>query len=144
MMASRIEAKQTPAGYEIGESSCVSRKCTLVNPNDRSRTRERYVLWFGAYGTTYLMVWANNLTDALDECVDWIAENAPGLLMDEQVNEAYREAIAEGKTEDQAIEHAEMEMTSAGNCGNYLASWEWGIALENPTRAQLLEFVGAR
>ena len=112
-------------------------KIVLVNPSDRDWTRQRFVLWFGAYGSTNLMVWANSLDDALDECVDWIAEHAPGLLCDEQVAESYREALAAGKSEEEAMEEAEMDMTSAGNCSNYLASWEWGIALENPTREDL-------
>ena len=39
----------------------------LVNPTDRDWTKGRYVLAFGAYGWTRLMVWASSLEDALIE-----------------------------------------------------------------------------
>ncbi len=60
-----------------------------VNPGDRDWTCHVYVLYFGAYGWTQLRVWANHLEDALDECIDWIVDNAPGLLADDQVAEEY-------------------------------------------------------
>lgn len=59
-----------------------------VNSHDKSWTRHRYILWFGAYGWTRLMVWANSVSDALDEAADWMEENAPGLLDDNTVMEA--------------------------------------------------------
>ncbi len=132
----------------IADSISCTDNIAIVNSRDSGTSR--FVLCFGAYGWTRLMVWADHLEDALDECVDWIAEHAPGLLMDEQVAEAYKEAfdaaIAEGMSEEDADEHAreeaETDMTCAGNCGNYLASWEWGIVAENPTRAQVLEMLG--
>jgi len=144
-MSKQIAPTATPAGYSIGESSCISRKVVLVNPNDRSWTRDRYVLWFGSYGTTYLMVWGNGLEAALEEATDWIVEHAPGLLRDDAAQEAYGAAIAEGKTPEEAQEEAEIDMTVMGHSGiHYLDSWEWGIALENPTRDGLLEFMGVK
>jgi hypothetical protein len=109
----------------------------IVNPTDRDWTHHRYILAFGAYGWTRLMVWANSLDAALDEAIDWIANNAPGLLADEQVNEAYREAIAEGKTEEEAQEEAEIDTTCGGNSGHYLLSWEWTVIAEDPSRAEV-------
>lgn len=111
-----------------------------INSTDRDWTKGRYLLAFGAYGDTRLLVWANSLEDALDECVDWIVENEPGLLADEQVREEYERAIAEGLSEEEAQERAEVDTICAGNYGNYLNSWEWSIVFENPTRAELLEF----
>ena len=128
----------------IGTGICGERKITIVNPNDRDWTRGRYVLWFGACGPTALMAYANSLDDALDECVDWIAEHAPGLLANDAVDAAYSEAVAAGKSEEEAIEEAETDITRAGNAGDCLLSWEWGIALENPTRAQLVAYLGGR
>lgn len=81
-----VESARGP-GYEL----------VIVNPGDRSWTKHRYVLAFGAYGWTKLMAYANSLGDALDECVDWIAEHAPGLLADDAVEEAYREALEGGE-----------------------------------------------
>ena len=113
-----------------------------VNSNDREWTRHRYILAFGAYGWTRLMIWANSLDDALDEAIDWLVDNAPGHICDEQVEEAYKEAIAEGKSEDEAMEIAEQDTTSGGNCGNRILSYEWFILVEDPTRAQILELQG--
>ncbi len=114
----------------------------LVNPVDQSWTNHRYILWFGAYGTRRLMVWANGLDSALDKCVDWLVENAPGLLRDEAVEENYKEALADGKSEEEAQEYAEQDMTCAGNFGNYIASWEWGIVAEDPTREDMKAIIG--
>jgi len=113
----------------------------VINSNDRDWTKHRYVLAFGAYGWTVCLVWANHLDDALDECVDWIADNEPGLLCDEAVQEAYNEAIAEGESEEDAMTKAETDMTCAGNHSNYIASWEWTILAEDPDRATLKEIV---
>jgi len=142
-MSPRIPPRLHESGcYQIGTSlSSFGRDVIIVNPPDRSWTRHRYVLWFGAYGETRLMVWANSLDDALDEAVDWIVDHAPGLLADESVREEYNRLIAEGKSEDEAQEEAEVDTTTAGNCGNYLNSCEWGITLEDPTRKELDEFL---
>jgi hypothetical protein len=118
----------------------IERKVVAVNTRDDGS--QRFILWFGAYGTTYLMVWANHLEDALDECIDWLADNAPGHLVDDQVNEDYAAAIAAGKSEEEAIEEAESDTTSGGNAGHYILSHEWGIVRENPSRADVLEIEG--
>jgi len=143
---------------------------TPINSSDKSWTRHRYVLAFGAYGDTRLLVWANSLDDALDECVDWIADNAPGLLADDQVAEEYERLMSEGKTctrcwngaygddvgecldckgegiisltEEEAHEEATIDTTCAGNCGNYILSHEWMILAEDPDRATMLALLG--
>lgn len=117
------------------------RKIVAVNGGDRAWTRQRFVLAFGAVGTTYLMVWANGIDSALDEAVDWLADHAPGLLCDDEVASAYNEAVAEGKDDEAALQEAEADTTCAGNCGHYLRSDEWTIALANPTRAEVLAFL---
>jgi hypothetical protein len=122
----------------------MTRTIVPVNPGDREWTNHRYILAFGAYGDTLLMAWANNLGDALDECVDWIADNAPGLLCDEAVHDEYRAAIAEGLDEEAAQERATIDTTCAGNAGHYLHSWEWSIAAEDPTRAEILALQGRK
>ena len=117
-------------------------KINLVNPTDRSWTRNRYILWFGGCAPTYLMVWANSLENALDECIDWLAEHAPGHLMNDEVAEAYQNALNNGMDEDEANEAAVTDMTCGGNCCHYIASWEWGIVAENPTRQEVLSIIG--
>ncbi len=117
-------------------------KLVSVNPTDSHFTRKRFILSFGAYGWTQLLVWANSLEDALDECIDWIVDNEPGLLADEQVNEAYAAAIAAGKDEETAHTEATADTISGGNAGNYLLAWEMQIVSENPSRALILELQG--
>ena len=114
----------------------------VVNANDRSWTRNSYLLAFGAYGNTLLLAYANSLDVALDECIDWLVENEPGHIIDDQVNEEYQAAIAEGLDEEEAMERAEEDTTSGGNAGNHINSSEWTIVAENPTPEQLAELGG--
>lgn len=132
----KIQNETLDGFLTIGKNS---NRITLVNPSDRDWTRSRYILHVGPYGWSKYMVWANCLGDALDEVVDHLAENSPGMLYDDQVAEEYNRCIAMGMPEEEAIELAESDMMVAGNCGNYIASWEWGILAENPTRDELLE-----
>lgn len=112
-------------------------KIEIVNPGDKSWTKHRYILWFGVCGPTTLLVWANSLDDALEECGDWLHDHAPGHFCDEQVNEEYQAALAEGLSEEDAYERA-TEDTTTLDSGHYLPSWEWGILAEDPTRAELI------
>lgn len=114
---------------------------TLVNPGDRDYVESRFILWFGAAGGARLMVWANHLEDALEEAVDWIVDNAPGLLADDEVKEEYDRLRAEGKDEEEAMEGAEVDMTSCDG-GHYLRSDDWGIVAEDPSREEVLEIEG--
>lgn len=120
----------------------MERTITPVNSYDRDWTGHRYILSFGAYGDTLLMIWASSLDDALDEAIDWIVDNAPGLLADEAVSYAFTEALCAGHSEDEAHEISEVDTTVGGNCGHYLHSHEWGIVAEDPTRAQILALQG--
>lgn len=118
-------------------------KVILINPIDKEYVNgNSYVLCFGAHGSICIMVYATSLEAALDLSVDFLSDNFPGVLADEQVAEALSEAISEGHDPEESREIAEMDTTVAGNCGNYLNSWEWGISLETPSRSQLVEFIG--
>lgn len=151
MPSMKIENHVHESGFTaIGSTlSTVGPEIILVNPENRDYTRYRgndsrgscFVLCFGAYGWTKLMVWENNLQDALDTAVDWIAEHAPGLLCTNEVNTAHNEAMASGMTEEEAWDSSEIDVTRAGNCGDCISSSEWGISLENPTRAELVDFL---
>jgi hypothetical protein len=99
--------------------------------------RNFYALAFGAYGDTRLLVRAESLEDALEMAVEWIDDNAPGLL--HTIGEAeYIEAAAElgydPNTENEAEqaeiqERAEQDMYVVGHTtlknGNAIPSWEW-------------------
>lgn len=135
----------------------MSAPLTIINPNDRNWTRHRFVLWFGWFGTcvpTHLMVYANGLDDALEECADWLAANEPGHLMplygDEHMALIAEVATEHGLTLAQLDEVDEqqrfdLEQDATADCTyteqGYLTSYEWGISLENPTRAEVKAFI---
>ena len=117
--------------------------------------KSRFVLCFGAYGWTKLLVWADDLGDALDGAIDWIADNAPGLLCNDQVAEDYREALArlteenaalpeeerrsEEDLESEAYDESTEDTTCGGNAGDHILSHEWCIMAEDPSREDLLQ-----
>ena len=114
-----------------------------VNGSDQDWTHNRYVLWFGACAPTKLLVYANSLESALDECAGWIEDNAPGLFCDDAVADEYEGRVAAGDSVETAQEAAEVDCTVLDR-GHYLSSEEWGIHAENPTRGQLAEIFGAQ
>lgn len=117
------------------------RKLVIVNPSDRTYLRRtfesgRWIIWLGQHAPTYLMIWAECLSDALDIAIDWAVDNAPGYLCDDEVAEEYNRLIAEARaagedTDDDEVtqrcqEEAEVDTTSGGNCGNHVRSDDWG------------------
>ncbi len=146
----------------------MSAPLTVVNPSERhnhqsrwSRPEPRFILWFGACAPTYLMVWGH-LEDALEECADWLAENAPGHIMlcgngndtrdpelDTLLEEACREKGLAWPIPDDcddmqpywdAEQDAYADLTSTER--GYIPSDEWGIALnEHATRADVKAFI---
>jgi hypothetical protein len=59
--------------------------------------------------------------------------------MEETPEEEAQEAVTE--PEEEAQEAAITDTLQLEN-GSYLASWDWGIVIEDPTRSQLVEFIG--
>jgi len=121
----------------------IKNEIVVINPGEKHCARASFVLCFDAYGSTRCFVYARSLENAFNLCVDYIADRHPELLMNKEVAEAYFEAIAEGCDHAEAVERAEMDTTSDGS-GNYIASAEWGIALENPSPAELAAYVHGR
>jgi hypothetical protein len=113
----------------------------ILSPTNRGWAMHRYILWFGANSPTCIMVWANNLEAALDKAVDYLADYAPGLLVDEAVQEMYKHAIKAGKSEEEAQAIAEIDTIQAGNNGHYLNAWGWGILTKDPPRATVKAIV---
>lgn len=124
----------------------------VANPHERSP--RSFVLWFGACAPTYVLAYGH-LDDALEAAAEWLADNAPGHLMplgDPELDELMAEACAElglawppempWHLEDdgyqRAREEAEADLTLTES--GYLTAYEWGIALENPSRADLVTF----
>jgi hypothetical protein len=120
---------------------------TLVNPGDRDSwtCTHAYVFHFGAYGDTHLMVWGDSLDSALDEAIDWLVDNAPGHIVDDQVQEEY-ECLCEeygpllltDEVRERLQEESEADTTCGGNYGNRINSWEWSVT-EDPSPAELKE-----
>lgn len=122
----------------------------ILNKKSETDKETRFVLWAGIYGTfsqpTYFNFYGD-LDDAMNAMVDWLAENKPGLLCDDEVRKAYEEYIDEHKAEyededelrDKATEYAETDVTRSES--SYISSQNWGIALENPTRSQMIELL---
>lgn len=111
---------------------------TLVNPTEDTPC---FVFQVGSFMPNVYVVWDYHLESALDELGGFLEDHAPGMLANEQVAEAYKEAIAEGKTEEEAREYAETDVTRLDG-GNYLLSDEWTIFAEKPDRAELKEIIG--
>lgn len=118
----------------------------IVNPENRETGRyagtHRYVLWFGACGSTYLMIWERSLEAALETAGGWLADNAPGLIMspdDRELDVLYREACEElgedpdnGDGPGDAWEQATADLTYTES--GYIPSDEWGIVFDEHSR----------
>ncbi len=103
------------------------------------------------------MIWANGLEAAIEIAGEWLAEHAPGHIMpegSEELESLRREACNEAGLEyplpdgeEYAEEHwaafqdAETDLTYTES--GYLTSYEWGIDLEDPSRAEVLELQAA-
>lgn len=123
-----------------------------ANFNDHNFHDQMFVLWFGGDGISarYVVVFANHLEDALEEGIDYVAENYPGLLANEQIVEEYnrlrQEFVDEHEREpddeeEMALqEEAEVDTTTDGQ-GNAIMSDHWGISMENPSLQDLVDFV---
>ena len=119
-----------------------SHKIAIANGDDRPWTKSRFVLQLGAYGDTILMVWADHLSDAIDEMIDWAVEHEPDMLCDGAVADTYCNAIAAGCSRDVAYDISLEDVTTGGNCGNCIMSHEWHIIAEDPSRADVLRIQG--
>ncbi len=108
----------------------------LANPGNAGWVRHRYLFSLGAYGWTKVLVWANDLDDALDEAAEWCEEHAPELFCDGAVQELFAEATTEGYDEEEAWEHAEVDTVRTDN-GHWFLSWEVSF-IEDPTREDIL------
>ena len=138
----------------IGErGSSFTREVVLLNIDQKKWARHAYVLWFGY---TYLHVYSDSLDDALEECTEWLAEHAPGLIMahgSEEHVDLIKEACKDAGVEfdpskccgeiaspwDDILQSAEADLTYTES--GFLTSYEWGISLEDPDSATLYAFI---
>lgn len=121
----------------------------VANPSDKGFWKHTFVFAFGAYGWTKVLAYGDSMDSALDEAADWVEENAPGHMADDEVNEEYKRLIDEARNNNQDIEdedvieqirsEAEVDTLQAGNASHYFHSWEVNVVAENPTREELIE-----
>jgi hypothetical protein len=123
----------------------IARKIVPVNPSDASYEDHRFIFYFSTGGFAqpiYLMAWGR-MEDALEKCVDWIIDNAPGILCDDEVEAEYKRLVAEGMDEEEAQQEAEVDTTCFGHNGYHcIPSENWGIVKEDPSRADILDIQG--
>jgi hypothetical protein len=100
-----------------------------------------YLFSFGAYGNTHVAVIGGSLESGLESCLEWLDDNAPGLLHTVSAAdyaEAARELGVAWEPEEQAnadtervVQHAEADMTMVGHTtlkhGNCIPSYEWFV-----------------
>ena len=159
MATQQITPTRDTRGIHIGDRnySVGSHELTLVNPEERDWKRHNYILWFGACGATYLRVWEDSLEDALETAAAWLAEHAPGHIMahgSEEHVELIKEQCEEHGVEfdpskccgvieepwDSILQDAEADLTYTES--GFLTSHEWGIVMEDPSRKELIEWLG--
>lgn len=159
-----LPSDEPPPSREQERVHVMQAPLVVVNPSERSWQDQRYVLSFGAAGTTHLLVWGN-LDDALETAAEWLCEHAPGHVMlkgngadkrDPELDELMSETCEElglawpipddidgGSDAMQPYWDAEQQafadLTECEHC--YLTSHEWCITLENPTRSELKSFI---
>lgn len=153
--------EKTEKGLSIGESgSSFTRQVTIINPQDREFWTHHgdvksFVLWFGAYGWTRLLVYTGSLEEALEECAAWLAKYAPGHIMTEY-GEDYTALIREqceeegedfdtlrqGENQNEKLweicDRATQDFTRTES--GFITD-EWGIALVNPDTETLYQFI---
>lgn len=139
-----------------GASLSSERSVLMINPKERTHYDGAFVLAFGAYGSTYLHVYAESLDDAIEQCAAWLADHMPGHIMkewDEDHTALVREACeerglvyppaagadleSEGYYAAQEDAEADLTRTESG----FLTSHEWTVVLEDPSVEDLYNFV---
>ena len=115
----------------------------VANPYDREFTTGSYLLWFGACAPTLVLAYGS-LEDAIELAGEVLVDNGLlGLIMphgSEELTELAAEARAElGPVADESevYEAATVDLTYTES--GYIPSHEWGIYIDNPSKADLIE-----
>lgn len=124
----------------------MTRKVNVANASDRRWRRHSYLLWFGACAPTFVLAYADSLDDALEAAAEWLAEHAPGHLMEwggddhidlirgvcDERGLEYRPEFFVGMIEPpwgSVLDAAEADLTYTES--GFLTSYEWGIVAED-------------
>lgn len=90
----------------------------LVNETDAEWAPTRYLFQFGAYGSTWLLVWGTSIESALESAAEWLREHEPGHFVDVDSDE-----------------EPDVTYTESG----WLLSYEWWVS--EVTRSDLMQMV---
>lgn len=128
----------------------------IANPSEKGFWEHTFVLWFDSHAATNVLVYANSLDDALEEAAQVLREKGwTGLFTEPDYKDAFEDLqrdgeIPEGITfEDIATcgmidevsekvlcaAEADLTYTESG----HIASWEWGIVAEDPSKKELID-----
>lgn len=119
--------------------------------------RHSYVLWFGSHAATNILVYADSLEDALEDAAQEIQERGwLGLFTEPDYEDALEDLIRDGEIpagttmediktcgliddqySEKVLRAAETDLTYTES--GWIASWEWGIVAEDPTKEELLQ-----
>lgn len=114
-----------------------------------------WVLWFGAYAATHVLVYADSLDEALEEAAQGIHDAGwHGLFTAPDYADAIEDLIRDGEVPEgttmdmirtcgviddlsaKVLDYAESDLTYTGS--GFIASWEWGLVAEDPSREEIL------
>ena len=117
-------------------------KIHVANPHEKQWTNNKFVLWFGAYGATHILAYGQ-LEEALEAAAEYCVEQGWFGLVTPHDSKAAKEMFADARDElgpvadeSEVFEHAMIDHTYTES--GVIASWEWGITIENPTKADLI------
>ena len=119
----------------------MSKKILVANPYERNFSRQSYLLWFGACAPTLVLAYADSLDDALEVSAECLAsEGLVGFFTDSgEIHSLMLEASDElGVCADEAECHEAATRDLTHTEAGYLTSHDWGIYLEDPTKADLV------
>ena len=115
-----------------------------VNPNDADWNDHCYLYAFGHPATScplYLLAWGEE-DSALDECIDWLADNKPMMLATEYVNgkidEVTEHLDSETKEWEDAYNSAVEGYICGGNHGDYLSADMVALVAADPVQVTSL------
>ena len=119
------------------------------------RLMHRYVLWFGAYSSVRVLVYAPTLEEALEDAAQELRDRGwGGLFTEPDYEDALEDLQQKGKipldvtwgdisacgvidaVSGKVLDAAQADLTYTES--GWIPSWEWGIMVEDPSRADLL------
>ena len=118
------------------------RTICVANPHEKewvgsrfgsTQTYQRWVLYFGSVGTTYVLVYSPNLEDALEEAAEFLLEKGwVGYFTEPEMEDGSTHDCPDAKEGFPCT--CDLTYTESG----YIPSWEWGIALEDASQNDLV------